>query len=86
MSAGIRCWECRRLVPENELEVGRDGRPLCCCCRLKEIGEKLAERDRGGRSPEPAQKASELPSEIAVATPRDPPPPEPEPSGWASVY
>jgi len=54
MSAEARCWECRRLVPEGELEVGQDGRPMCCCCRLKESGEKLAEQEQDDRSTQTA--------------------------------
>jgi hypothetical protein len=74
------------MVPEDEIEEGSDGRPMCCCCRLKEQGDQLAEKDRCGRSPDPVQKAAELPSQVHAAAPRDLPSSDPQPSGWASSY
>jgi len=85
MSAEARCWECRRLVPEDELEVGQDGRLMCCCCRLKESGEKLAEQEQDERSAETAKRAVKVAADVTTAI-RDLPAPEPDQSGRASLY
>jgi len=85
MSAEARCWECRRLVPEDELEVGQDGRPMCCCCRLRETGEKLAEKERDERSTQTVKQTAKVGAD--VPTPGcELPPTEPEQSEWAGVY
>ncbi len=83
MSAGIRCWECRRIVPEDELETGRDGRPLCCSCRLKEQGQRLADENRCEHTARPG-KESEFLSGTPLAQ-RDIPS-EADQDGWATAY
>ncbi|MGD0114220.1 MAG: hypothetical protein ABSD48_20370 [Armatimonadota bacterium] len=86
MGAGIECWECGKLVPDDELAEGDDGRFLCCCCRLTELEEELAEKDLVGRSPDQDRIATELVSGVNVSAPRDLPPPEPDSGSWTSAY
>jgi len=85
MSAEARCWECRRLVPEGELEVGQDGRPMCCCCRLRETGEKLAEQEQDDRSAETVKQTAKVAANVPTSA-RELPPPEPYRSGWVGLY
>jgi hypothetical protein len=86
MSAGTECWECGKPVPDDELAEGNDRRLLCCCCRLRELEEEPAEKDLGGRSPDPDRSVTELVSQIHVSAPRDLPPPEPDSGSWTSTY
>jgi hypothetical protein len=85
MSAEARCWECRRLVSQDELEVGQDGRPMCCCCRLKESGEKLAEKERDERSAQTVKETAKVAANVAAPF-RDLPPPEPDQGEWTGLY
>ena len=85
MGAEVRCCECQRLVSEDEMESGSDGRPMCCCCRLKELEAKLAEQDPDDRKAETAKETARLVTEVSVATPGLPTP-EPVHADWAAIY
>ena len=85
MSVEARCWECRRLVPEGELEVGQDGRPMCCCCRLRETGEKLAEQEQDDRSAETVKQTAKVAANVPTSA-RALLTPEPDRSGWVGLY
>jgi hypothetical protein len=85
MGAEIKCCECQRLVPEDEIESGSDGRPMCCCCRLKELDAKLAEDDCDERTHETVKETAGLATEVSVAA-RSSAPPEPAHADWAGIY
>jgi hypothetical protein len=85
MGAEIKCCECQRLVSEDEMESGSDGRPICCCCRLQEFDAKLAEQDPDERTAETAKETAGLATEVSVAN-RGVPPPEPAHADWVGIY
>ncbi|MFB3880501.1 MAG: hypothetical protein ACE149_04520 [Armatimonadota bacterium] len=85
MATPVTCCECQRLITEDELERGSDGRPICCCCRLKESDAKLAEKDGEERAADPVRETVRSATEVGVA-PRSTPPPKPELTDWVSLY